>query len=210
MDRKPSREQFADLLGRMRLSDEEYVSLQRRSNRSARPRAWWSRPVVQRLAVACVGVLAVAAVLLWAVLPGRGALPGETTHEVARRVSSEVITNHIHPKPLDLETGSVRMLADRFEQLDFRIQDSRYLSGQGLKLLGGRYCTLQGRIATQILFRGPGGEAVSHYQAAYHPDVYGDIPEFGHHDAPMRITDRGYAVEIWREQGLLMAKAHPL
>lgn len=210
MDRKSAREQFSDLLGRTRLSDEEYARL--RGGPARNRTVWWRRPG-PRWAVGGLAACLLLSALLFPLMLAPG--PDEVAVQSAagevpatvQRISMEVVTNHIHTKPMDHATSSFPELAEQLDQLDFRIRDPRHLTAEQLQLLGARYCTLQGRIATHILFRGAEGHIISHYQAAYHPAFFGEIPDIGEGEQPLRVTDRGFTVEVWREDGLLMARA---
>lgn len=210
MDRKSARQQFSEMLGRTRLSDEEYARL--RGRPAASRVVWWHRPGTRWAAGGLAACLLLSVLLSpWISTPapeqGEAQVASEAVPTIVQRISVEVVTNHIHTKPLDLATDSFRELADQFEQLDFRIRNPGFLTSEQLQLLGARYCTLQGRIATHILLRNAEGQFVSHYQAAYHPAFFGDIPDIDEGEQPLRVTDRGFSVDVWREEGLLMARA---
>jgi hypothetical protein len=51
---------------------------------------------------------------------------------------------------------------------------------------------------------------VTHYQAAYDESRFGPLPDISLQQRPIVLAERGYAVEIWRESGLVMARARTL
>ncbi len=140
-----------------------------------------------------------------------GIVPGivdpSTTNPSALRIAEEVLTNHILIKQMDIETGSIEEVRNRFDKLDFAVLASRRLPHDSLTLLGARYCTLQGFIAAQLLFQTHEGEKVTHYQAAYNETRFGPLPDISLQQSPIILAERGYTVEIWREAGLVMARA---
>jgi len=204
-----ARKQFKRLISQQSLNEQELAQLRRNLEpRTARLHAWWPRLT---LALAATLVVAVG-VQLW---PARDAglaqdAAMEQARDIAYSISQEVLTNHLLIRQLELQAGTIEALAEQFAQLDFRILPSRHLADDGLYLVGGRYCTLQGKIATHLVFEAVEGYAVSHYQTAYDRSRFGDVPDIEDAQTPWRVDDRGYQVEIWQEQGLVMAKARPL
>ncbi len=219
MNKDSPRNQFRRLLEKEQLSDHQYEQLQAVAQRAtARDRMAW-RPRLAMAMAACLVLALGLQVSMYSVRDNAatdtvsGTLAGGTPsdHEVAERITREVLTNHIHIKTLDRESDSLQELADHFNQLNFRIQPSVYLADGTLYLVGGRYCTLQGNIATHLVYRAEAGHTVSHYQAAYDPAQFGGgLPDVTNAQQPWLVSDRGYQVEIWQERGLVMAKAQPL
>lgn len=178
-----------------RLDDQQFARIERLIKPPRPGRAW--RPAIQAAAAL---VLAVA--LAW-ILP----LERTGTSGIAERVAQEVITNHIRIKSLDVESDRMEELRTRLDQLDFLPRTSRLVADAAMELRGGRYCTLQGVLATQIVYQGPDSELLTHYQAVYKPHIFGDVPDLDAGQAPLMIRDRGLEVRIWVEDGLLMVSA---
>ncbi|MBB3059905.1 hypothetical protein [Microbulbifer rhizosphaerae] len=190
--RGPLRPQLKQMLERDRLDDRQYAQLQRsldsRGTRTGqnRRRAW--------LASAAALLLSFGVWFSWHTVSG--VVPG--------RIAEEVTTNHIHLHPLDIETSSMQRVRSRLQRLDF--VPVRPDAANGLTLLGARYCTLQGAIATQLMFLTPDGSLVTFYQAAYDPQRFGDLPQ-GLQERPLTLVRQGVEIRIWVERGVVMARA---
>jgi len=126
-------------------------------------------------------------------------------------LSAEVLRNHQERKSLDIAT-------DRFEQmaavlsdgLNFKLTRSRVFPGDKLSLQGGRYCSLNGVKAVQILFRRPDESLVTLYQTRHRPDRFQAIPSSDQFAEPLGIERNNHRIRLWVESGLLMATAEPL
>ncbi len=76
-----------------------------------------------------------------------------------------------------------------------------------LSLLGARYCTLQGVIATQLMFSDEKGGLVTFYQAAYDPERFGPLPDINQAQQPVSVVKSGVEIQMWVEQGVVIAQA---
>lgn len=134
-----------------------------------------------------------------------------TNELIQQRLAHEVFTNHLKIKSLDIETHSLQELRGFFERLDFSPFFSGDLRAADLKLLGGRYCTLQGAVALQLRFQSPEGEIITYYQALYEKDRFGKLPDIKHGDQPKVILEKGIELSIWQENSVVsvMAQASP-
>ena len=122
-------------------------------------------------------------------------------------IANEVAMNHIKMKPLELKAETLPPLKDYFTQLDFSIVDSTLFTQQNNKMLGGRYCSIQGVTAAQIRFLTAEGKKVTLYEVGYDPKIYGELPMLSQGQQPLFIEVKGISVKIWVEKGLLMAEA---
>ncbi len=126
--------------------------------------------------------------------------------DIRERIAVEVATNHIKLKPLEIETDSIEDIRVYFTKLDFFPVNSRLISENGLELIGGRYCSLQGITAAQLRVKKPGTDVVQTlYQTEYRKDVFKNMPQLEEGDAPIDIYVKGIKVKIWVEKGLLFA-----
>ncbi|MDZ4297764.1 MAG: hypothetical protein U0998_00790 [Moraxellaceae bacterium] len=123
------------------------------------------------------------------------------------RVSEEVVTNHTRVKPLDVTSSSYDAVQQNLPMLDFSLQQSALLVDKGLKLVGGRYCTLQGVIATQLVFEDSLGNRVTLYQASYDEKRFGNVPQLTARQAPATVIKQGLKINIWQESGVILALA---
>lgn len=130
-----------------------------------------------------------------------------TTDETYQRIAAEVMTNHLHMKLLDVETDSMSELQIQLENLNFIPQYSQLVKDKQITLLGGRYCTLQGLVATQLHFKTVSGELMTQYQTVYEPKLFGALPDISKGEKPMAIYQRGFEMQLWQESGLLMITA---
>ena len=126
--------------------------------------------------------------------------------DVRERIATEVASNHIKLKPLEVETESIEGIRNYFEKLDFMPVNSELVSQSGLQLIGGRYCSLQGITAAQLRVRQPGSNEVQTlYQTEYIKDVFKDMPVMEEGAEPAELYVKGIKVKIWVEKGLLFA-----
>lgn len=127
------------------------------------------------------------------------------TESITELVADEVARNHLKLKPMEIKNGELARLRTYFDQLDFRPVESKLLATSDTHLLGGRYCSLQGRIAAQLRFTTPDGEMGTLYQARYDPVIFGLLPRQSQGETPIRVEARGLTVTIWVEQGVVFA-----
>lgn len=143
----------------------------------------------------------------------------ESTQIIANNIAEEVALNHLTLKPLDKESTIVAELQNYFTQLEFSPFESKYAltlgALNGKRLLGGRYCSIQGVTALQMRYANTDSSditmtessngAATLYQVNYEPSIHGAIPNVENNQAPIQISQRGLNIQIWLEKGLLMA-----
>lgn len=143
----------------------------------------------------------------------------ESTQIIANNIAEEVALNHLTLKPLDKESTIVAELQNYFTQLEFSPFESKYAltlgALNGKRLLGGRYCSIQGVTALQMRYADTKPEtntpintiadASTLYQVNYNSRVHGSIPNIENSETPIQINQRGLIIQIWLEKGLLMA-----
>ena len=205
MSERPLREQIKHEVQRHHLDDDQYAELERMMARRESPGKGQGAGLSRRGLL--TGTAAVAAVAGLAV----GGLPWLMDGPVGvEGLAEEVLRNHRRLKPLDLQTRGFEQLSDYFSGgLDFRLVHSERLAWDRLTLEGGRYCSLAGVRAAQLLMRTPEDAVVSFYQTRYNPERFGTLPERRHGEAPVSLRRERYRVEIWVERGILMAAALP-
>ena len=132
--------------------------------------------------------------------------PVGTQQDLVAEIAAEVVGNHLHMKPLEIEGGEIASLRGYFSRLDFNPVESRYLADTGLDLLGGRYCSLQGVIAAQLRFKNLGSDKLhTLYQVGYDPAIFKALPNTDEGEQPISVFSKGVKVTIWTEKGLLLA-----
>lgn len=177
------------------LSDEQLRLLQQ-CQAQARPPAR-ARP---RLGLALAASLVLA---LMVALPLALRQPQDLVDEIA----AEVVHNHLRLKPLEVRADNLEAVGDYFTQLDFRLAQTALLQGEGLQLLGGRYCSLQGITAAQLRLQdNETGTLQTLYQTRYDPAIFKQLPKLEEGAPPRSTYIDGIKVQVWVEKGLLFAR----
>lgn len=169
MSRQTFRDDVRDLYERETLPPqtlERLVSMTeavdtRRTSRSART-AWL---------IAAMALVALSAFLLRGVVLG----PTRSTSGAIASVADEIALNHFKAKEVDFVGDSVVALQARMTGLDFTLADVAPLLGPDVRLVGGRYCSIQGVPAAQLRLETSSGRAVTVYQARM-VDALADLP----------------------------------
>lgn len=202
---KPLRDALKDYLEHEELTDQEIDQLQALAENNKVQ----SRYMPQR-STKWIALLTLAA-SLFIVVALSYTYKIHTNDLIQERLAHEVFTNHLKIKSLDIETHSLQELRDFFERLDFSPFFSGDMRTADLKLLGGRYCTLQGAVALQLRFLSPDGEVITFYQALYEKDRFGKLPDIKEGDRPNVILEKGIEMSIWQENSVVsvLAQATP-
>jgi hypothetical protein len=175
----------------VRLDDARLDELEELQRRSSARNGWHSRPL-KLFAAAC---LLVAIVVSW--------LPFEQS-DMLYEIAEEAALNHLAQQPLEVYGTTVAELDSHFDQLGFRLVDS-LAPAKGVRLLGGRYCSLQGVTAAQLRRQDAQGRTQTLYQVPYQPATMGKLPDPALGEQPRTLQIRGLNVDLWVERGLLLA-----
>jgi hypothetical protein len=125
---------------------------------------------------------------------------------VSQRIATEVVHNHHKLKPLEIKSEKTSELNDYFTKLDFSLIDSTLITADNWKLLGGRYCSIQGITAAQLRVVDKNTDKLQTlYQAAYDPEIHGVLPNVNERETPLQRYANGVIVNLWVENGLLFA-----
>ena len=128
--------------------------------------------------------------------------------DVVELIAEEVAYNHLKMKPMEVSSTSLGDLRAYFSKLDFSLSHSKYVAERKLKLIGGRYCSIQGNAAAQLRMQNEEtGDIQIVYQAPYDKDVFRELPKLHEGQSPVRHFVNGVAVDIWVENGLLYARS---
>lgn len=174
------------------LDEQQLRRLERLQRRGGR--TWLSRRRVPVSALGSVLLLA-AVVLLWPAEPG-----------VALKIADEVAVNHLKQRPLEVRGANVAALQSYFDELDFRLVQTSLGNVGRDRMLGGRYCSIQGVTAAQLRLRDAAGRTETLYQVRYDASRFGALPDVGGGQAPWSAQVRGLTVDLWVEKGLLFAR----
>jgi len=124
---------------------------------------------------------------------------GQNNVGIAERVAQEVAMNHNKALAVEYQTGSYEVLSQNMDKLDFKLRVPTLAFNEGLALIGGRYCSIQGELAAQIKMVDEAGLVYTLYQTRSN-EVLQTI-EKG------RLSLEQVNIQMWEEQGLLFALA---
>lgn len=130
----------------------------------------------------------------------------QQTISIEQAIGNEVAKNHIKLKPLEVTSTQLNIVRSYFKELDFLPIASKNINFDTQKLLGGRYCSIQGITAAQLRLKNDKtGNIQSFYQTSYDPALFKGIPNISAGEQPITVHSKGISVEIWVEKGLLFA-----
>ncbi len=179
------------------LSESQLESLMQIQNPNSETEKQAAKKQFRWIAIAAVFVVAFANVFYFSMSP-------ELTLD--QRIGSEVAKNHINLKPLEIETSSMQAIRGFLTELDFMPMESALLAGSSKRLIGGRYCSIQGITAAQLRLKDDqSGQVQSLYQTVYDKKVFSGLPQLEENKKPVTVYSKGLAVDIWVEKGILFA-----
>lgn len=147
------------------------------------------------LAVAAMLTLALGLSLLWPAFDDHPT----ARHQLASAVAEEIAMNHNKGLALEFPTESFTELDRQMDKLDFTLVDPNPLKSQGYRLLGGRYCSIQGHLAAQLSMESPTGVPVTLYQTP----LVDELTDLSATD----LRARGLRIELWHEEGVFLGLA---
>ena len=148
------------------------------------------RPILTRALWAAILVVAV----------GGGVLIQSwlTAGVTARHVADEIVMNHVKNLNVEIPATTWNELRAGLDKLDFALMDSPRLEDREFRLQGGRYCSIQGKLAAQIRLLDRGGNRLTLYQTATTSDL---------ESLDRTLSTSGVEVEMWNERGLFFGLA---
>lgn len=150
--------------------------------------------------------MSIAATLILSVLMLYSVVP-QSKNNMPFLIAEEVASNHLKLKPLEIKATRLQDINQYFSMLDFTPISSDRLPEFSKKLLGGRYCSLQGITAAQFRLRDTEtGKIQTLYETIYNPKTFNDLPNLDAGTPPITVYAKGVQVEIWVEKGLLFAQ----
>ena len=168
-------------------------------------RSFWRRQIPPRFRVQGSIAAAVACISL-ALLISFTLTPNSAN---VQDVAAEVASNHRHLKPLTLQSSSYPQLRLFFSDLNFQLKPSNLLDKQRWKLLGGRYCSINGIKAAQLRLLDTEDNSVqTFYQLEHKTSYFENIPNISHNELPLSVSIDGVPVEVWSEGGILYSLTH--
>ncbi len=181
-------DKIRDYYRAQRMPDERVTGILAAARREHRPILWF-RPY--RLAAAAALVLLLGGATLWLSIP----------RAMAGRVAAEVAQNHLKAYAPEVVGDCFDRVGAGLDRLDFPLKPSMDASlPEGLTVLGGRYCTVQGELAAQILLVDAEGRRCTLFVA-----LSGDTRLARVRTGEYEIN--GVRVHIWHDAGRLFAMA---
>jgi len=187
--KKTIKESIKEIYAELKLSPEQLRSLDSlRQNRAGK------QGVHFFLKISAVAMAASVLILSLYLFQGSESLTGKIVGEVAY--------NHNKNVQMEIKTASIDEVQNFLSKIDFTLIHSERLPLEQWQLLGGRYCSIQGRLAVQMKIRNKAdGKLKTLYQVPY-PKELSHI-KF----VPMETYASGVKVRLWRERGLLLGLA---
>ncbi|MCU7917003.1 MAG: hypothetical protein KZQ95_01435 [Candidatus Thiodiazotropha sp. (ex Epidulcina cf. delphinae)] len=122
--------------------------------------------------------------------------------DITQLVVQEISLNHNKRLSVEFPVETYAELSQQMNKLDFMLRPSARVDGSRYQLLGGRYCSIQGRLAAQLKFQDEAGEIHTLYQTL-HTEALTELEEG-------RVQQNGLNITLWNEAGLLYGLASPV
>jgi hypothetical protein len=152
-------------------------------------------------AITAVLVLSIALGIFWS-------FGVDNKTNVSQLIAEEVSYNHLKMKPMEVSSNSLNDVRGYFSKLEFSLAPSQFVANQNLKLIGGRYCSIQGETAAQLRMQDEAtGRIQIIYQAPYNKELFRDLPKLQEGQDPVRHFVNGIGVDVWVEKGILFARS---
>lgn len=162
-------------------------------------RTLW-RQLIRPMAAAAVWVVVIGALYVVA-RPERGAPERARASATTLAVGREIARNHHKNLAVEFAVAGYAELGAQMDKLDFTLVEPAALQARGFRLLGGRYCSVQGHLAAQLKVADPHGQVHTLYEAR-EVETLAAVPEG-------EVAADGVRVRVWREAGLFMGLASP-
>lgn len=176
------------------LTDNQLAALQKLQNRI--------EPTKSGLGIGLIA--GIAAIILVAVFSLKSFLYSD--RDMVQLIASEVVANHLNLKPLEVNTATIDGIQKYFTRLTFKPISTIQVPDLSAKLLGGRYCSLQGISAAQLRLQSKNGTVLNTlYETEYRQDIFGKLPDINKGEQPVTAWAKGIEVRIWVENDVLFA-----
>lgn len=116
-------------------------------------------------------------------------------------ISAQIAYNHNSKLQMEVLSPTISGVQGRLNRLGFSLVSSKKLDPTKWRLIGGRYCNLNGKLAAQMQIAHPETKAVyTFYQAKMSKEMLDNFSE-------SETAIDGVKVKLWREKGLMMGLA---
>lgn len=152
----------------------------------ARRRSWYWGAATAVIVVVAVGL-------------GRVVQVGPDHRQWAARAAQEIALNHKKHLREEFVATDFATLRRQMSKLDFSLAEPTSLSALGLRIVGARYCSIQGHLAAQIKLTDVQGRRYTLYQTHIAADMAADVE--------WRSRIDGIDIRQWREADLFFGLA---
>jgi len=135
---------------------------------------------------------------------------GSSQQELIYAIASEVSYNHLKFKPLEVTSTQLSDVTQYFKKLDFNPLGSVQVTALSSRLVGGRYCSIQGNIAAQLRMQDEKGAISTLFESRFNAEDFDFLPKLEDQEAPISVHVDGQRVKLWVEKGLVMALVSPI
>ena len=118
---------------------------------------------------------------------------------LSQSVAKEIAMNHIKQMEVEYKGSRFAELAQQMKQLDFQLHLPGELPISEFRLVGARYCSIQGQIAAQIIIKDADNRLYTLYQTQFRESLQGLTQA--------ELIVDGVKVTIWNEGGVLFGFA---
>lgn len=166
--------------------------LQAKNRMAQSPRPWLTIPVVQIAGLT-------AAIMIFILVADHE----EDQRAIGRAVCAEVVMNHMKHSPLEIFSSHYSEVQAALSRLNFSIMPANSTILETYRLMGGRYCSIQGVPAAQLRVRDihSGKECT-----LYAVKAAGKLQDV----TPTVDSMDGIRVEVWRQDDVLFALAEKI
>ena len=121
---------------------------------------------------------------------------------LSQRIMDEIAYNHKQDMPIEVASNSLDDIRKYLNKLSFPIISPTSLTLPNWQFLGGRYCSIDGKLAAQLKIK---NLADNNVYTLYQASTEAGVDQLN----DLRLTDMidGVGVSIWREKGLLLGLA---
>ena len=116
-------------------------------------------------------------------------------------ISKEMAYNHNSQMQMEVLSSSINGVQKHLNRLDFKLIESQFLDQEKWELMGGRYCSIDGRIAAQLKVKNRQSLQVHTFYQAKLPEAWLNITK------QKELEVDGVKVKVWQEKGLLIGLA---
>ncbi len=169
------------------LSEEQLEKIINQSQQKTKKSFSVSKKIIKYAAIALI---------LTSTVYGLYFLPLQKENRILNEFATEIVFNHQKTLPVEFETNNIQHLSKKLNKLNFKISLPSRIT-DSLELKGGRYCSVDNRIAAQLKLKNEQGKLLTCYI----------FKKEEHFSFDKKISKENVWVQIWSSDGLIYALA---